>query len=230
MAISGTRTDPAIGGKDRRTQVRSGIPPYGVDRHGHARRPRQDQRLSSPRNVNRKPADDPWREMAPFEYEYADCWRQALILDVIQPFQMRYVSSISGHCQGERERLLRFRRSPVPGAWPDSRRCRGGTRVRCGSSGVREPGSWRGAGPAILVRSWRARGDLIRRIGPASPAAPRGSRGGRRGQPCRWSLAVVPATAKLHRHGSRHRSRGTGRPPAQHRTCHRHHSYCRHHT
>jgi hypothetical protein len=28
------------------------------------------------------PAEAPWREMAHFEYEYADCWRQAFILDV----------------------------------------------------------------------------------------------------------------------------------------------------
>src|SRR5215469_8966577 len=100
MAISGSRSDPAADGTDRRTQVRSGIPPYGVDRHGDARRSRQDQRLSSPRNVNRKPADDPWREMAHFEYVYADCWRQAFILGAIQPFQMRYFSSIPGYWPG----------------------------------------------------------------------------------------------------------------------------------
>src|SRR5438045_848670 len=38
--------------------------------------------------------------MAHFEYEYADCWRQALILDVIRPFRMRYISSISGALAG----------------------------------------------------------------------------------------------------------------------------------
>jgi hypothetical protein len=27
---------------------------------------------------------DPWREMTQFEYEYADCWRQVLILEVIR--------------------------------------------------------------------------------------------------------------------------------------------------
>jgi hypothetical protein len=29
---------------------------------------------------------DPWREMAQFEYEYAGCWRQVLILEVIRIF------------------------------------------------------------------------------------------------------------------------------------------------
>ena len=107
MAISGTRTDPAIDGTDRRTQVRSGIPPYGVDRYGDARRSRPGQRLSSPRSVNAMPAEAPWREMAHIEYEYADRWRQALILGVIRPFsdavRFKYFGVLAGD---ERERLL----------------------------------------------------------------------------------------------------------------------------
>ena len=32
------------------------------------------------------PPDAPWREITHFEYEYADCWRQALILGAIRSF------------------------------------------------------------------------------------------------------------------------------------------------
>lgn len=55
----------------------------------------------------RYPAEAPWREMAHIEYEYADCWRQALILGVIRPFSDAVRFKYSGVLAGdERKRLL----------------------------------------------------------------------------------------------------------------------------
>jgi hypothetical protein len=50
----------------------------------------------------------PWREMAQFEYEYASCWRQVLILEVIRDFRYGTFQVFLDIAGGEQKRLLRF--------------------------------------------------------------------------------------------------------------------------
>ena len=92
MANFGTHIDP----RDRRLELRfrSGTPPYGVDHHGiratingsvHPPASRLVPRINGLAvrwgNLRRR-----WRKMIQFEYDYADCRRQALIFGVVRPF------------------------------------------------------------------------------------------------------------------------------------------------
>ena len=91
--------------------------------------------------------------MAHSEYGYTDCWRQALILDVIRPYSSAVLFKYSGILAGVNGSdgcAVPF--SLFPDADPDSRRGRGGPGVR---RGVRKRGGLDDACVAGLVSAFR---------------------------------------------------------------------------
>lgn len=77
------RADPAVDGTDGRMRARPGIPRMTlIVTAMPGIRAKSATQLTPAASIG-CPAD-PWRKMAQFEYEYASCWRQVLILEVIQ--------------------------------------------------------------------------------------------------------------------------------------------------